>query len=185
MKENVKTLMDSFVDYKGSEHEFTVTVVCRELSGEKLPKKVSKMLTLEGVETYAVFTDGIHVFRAKVPYGVSIGIAICNPKDLWTPELGTNISYNRALCNLPTLYSEEMVSTKVLESIAKQEIQKIKYNPENYIAGYETAKRKYFENKDKEEIYQSLSEDEKTFVNKAKENPKILQKINTYLGLKS
>lgn len=160
MKEHVELLKDSFFDYEGKEHYFILAAVSCDSDSSVLEE------ALLGIE--------------KI---LKIGLAICNPDDVFDEKVGACTAIGRAKKSEPVLYStiSGIINTKMVRALLEQEATYIKNNPEQYIAGYSEAKERYEKRKKIEELKNNFSPIEKIIVEEVSKNPKFLDNVQKYL----
>lgn len=158
MKEYVEVLKDSFFDYEGKEHHFTLAAI-------------SEMPNVFIEDTF---------FIEKV---LKIGLAICNPDDTYNEKVGACTAIGRAKKSAPVLYStiSGLINTKMVRALLEQEAEYIKNNPEQYIVGYREAKERWEKRKQIEELRNNFSTIEKTIIEEVDKNPKFLDNVQKYL----
>lgn len=139
MKEYIEVLHDSFVDYKGEEHHFTIAAISQTLPkiGADLEKdcpcernRDSKLYF--DVERYLEDWGAVDTLCTikKVLY---IGIAICNPVDKFDEITGTKKAIARARKNIPALFAKDpgTINSIMVQALLKQESEYLKDNPSN------------------------------------------------------
>lgn len=84
---------------------------------------------------------------------LSLGFSICNPDDKWDEELGKKIALGKAI-KRPSrvLYASHagMINTDVVNALINQEMKYAEKAPSTVFKGYETAEKKWFENKNQQ-----------------------------------
>lgn len=172
MKEHVDVLKDAFVDYAGKTHNFVIAAISNELVDEDgvLP------IVMKVKNLVAECGDSLEK-------GVSIGIAICNPEDEFSEQVGVLKATARARNSSPILYTtgKGYVNQTLVRALLQQEANYLKNNPEVYIPGYNDSKERYLKNKKMEEMKDNFTEVEKIVVDGVKRDPKFLDNVNTYL----
>lgn len=160
MKEYVEVLKDSFLDYAGKEHHFTLAAI------SEMP------------DNYTLSEDSFGIEKV-----LKIGLAICNPDDVFDEKVGACTAIGRAKKSEPVLYSTipGLINTKMVQALLEQEAEYIKNNPEQYIAGYNEAKERWEKRKQIEELKSNFSPIEKTIVEEVNKNPKFLDNVQKYL----
>lgn len=168
MKEYISTLSDSFIDYAGKVHHFTIAAISK---------------TLEDVAA---------VTASSTEYGIALkglylGIAICNPIDTYSKELGTYKAIARARNSDAALFASDpgFINTKLVNAFMEQEASYLKNNPEKYIKGYSEAKIRFLKKQEMEQLGESFGELENTIIEEVTKDPKYLNKIEKYLKWKS
>ena len=160
MKEYVELLKDSFSDYEGKEHYFVLA---------------------------AVSCDPDSFVSEEDPFGIEkvlkVGLAICNPDDVFNEKVGACTAIGRAKKSEPVLYStmSGIINTKMVRALLEQEATYIKNNPEQYIIGYSEAKKRYEERKKIEGLKNNFSPIEKIIVEEVNKNSKFLDNVQKYL----
>lgn len=172
MKEHVDVLKDAFVDYASKTHNFVIAAISNELADEDgdLP------VVMKAKGLIAECSDPLEK-------GVSIGIAICNPEDEFSEQVGVLKATARARNSSPILYTtgKGYVNQTLVRALLQQEANYLKNNPEVYIPGYNDSKKRYLKNKKMEEMKDNFTEVEKIVVDGVKKDPKFLDNVNTYL----
>lgn len=164
MKQDIATyVVDSFIDYAGKEHKFVACALSQSPEGED-----SLMVNWVSPLGYIVKDASIqdNIYRL-----VTIGIAICNPDDVFDLEKGKKLARNKAanIETLPRIYTTNkgVITQELVDTFLKQQIQFFKENPETLIKGYKEAKEAYEAvQKAKEEI-NKLTDEEKVVFNLA------------------
>ena len=172
MKERTQFIHDSFVDYKGKEHDFVICAYSKLLprtfkEAEGIEFDVDKD---DRVETYAVSyaeSYGCLDNYDTVVKSVSIGVSICNPEDEFNYVVGCKKAQARAKNSNATLYATKsgMINTTMVTGLLTQEAEYLKNNPDAYIKGYEESKRAYLEKQKKADIFTALPEQAKETIN--------------------
>ena len=148
--ENVYFKNDSFVDYRGDEHKFTIAA-----------------LVTSEPQLYVEDEDDDVVIPTEC--SVRLGVAICSTKDEWDSTKGEMIAEGRARSyanDMAVITSKAMRPLFDEDGILKlldNEIEFIKSHPGKYISGYYESEKKYLAEKEKAALIDSLSEDEKRF----------------------
>lgn len=163
---NEIVITDSFIDYKGVSHTFTIAAIKKSLN------------TLDNC---MAVTDGYMI--GDVRACLKIGVSICNPSDKFEKKLGTIKALGRAEKSDPVLYTEfsGQLTEDLIRAYLKQEIEYIKENPGKYIHGYENAKHNYEEKKEMENIHSNLSDFKKVLVENIKKDPEYLNDVQQYI----
>ena len=189
MKEHVEVINDSFVDYAGKTHHFTIAAV-----SSLLPRTTGELGDLSPVnnDDITVYHEvGIYVsgygtedYLCDVTKVVRLGIAICNPVDDFNEKAGALKAIARARKNEPALLSTNpgTINTKVVQALLVQEAEYLKNNPENFIVGYADMKARYMKRKEMENRATNFSDTEKAVVEGVQKNPKFLDKVFEYLS---
>lgn len=167
-KEIVKS--DKIVDFAGNEHHFVIAVV-------KVPLK-------NGKDNYPVVIDASNGYvSGETRTGLKVGIAICNPTDKFSDDMGRTKALGRAYKANPSLFSiySGQISDDLMNMYINQEIQYIKDNPERFIKGYNEAKDRYFKHEEMQKLTESFSQAERTIVENIKKNPAYLDNIQKYI----
>ena len=149
---------DSFNDFEGKTHYITVCAV-------------SNSPIQSSYESLSVcYTNGEYIRGENDIFEVcrtlSIGVAICNPSDVFNTETGKKIAYNKAINSDPVLYAIKagVINTGLVEGLIKQEVNFIKANPGIIISGYHNKKLLYEEKKALIAKLASLSKKEEIIV---------------------
>lgn len=94
-----------------------------------------------------------------------IGISICNPVDKYDESLGKKIAFSKAESSMAAMIADfGIITADVVNLILKQKLEHIQKFPEFYIAGYESAKNKYFDKIKAEEEFKNLDSSEQEIV---------------------
>lgn len=186
MKEHVEVINDSFVDYTGKTHYFTIAAV-----SSLLPRN-GKELGMDSHEDNAVAHEvviyvedyGTDDYLCNVTKALRLGISMCNPTDEFDEKVGALKAIARARENKPSLLSVDpgTINTRVVRALLEQEAEYLKHNPENFIEGYADMKARYEKRKEMEAMAEKFSETEKAVVAGIQENPKFLDNALEYLG---
>lgn len=185
MKEHVEVINDSFVDYAGKTHYFTIAAV-----SSLLPRN-GKELGMGSYEDNAVTHEvavyvedyGTDDYLCNVTKALRLGISMCNPTDEFNERVGALKAIARARENEPALLSIDpgTINTRVVRALLEQEVEYLKHNPENFIEGYADMKARYEKRKEMEAMAENFSETEKAVVAGIQENPKFLDNALEYL----
>ncbi len=172
MRQYIETISDSFVDFAGKIHYFiiaaisepTVDVAAGDILDIEMPTEDSEYYDIEKV--------------------LHIGISICSPEDTFNEELGKKLAIGRAAKSDMKLFATHkgMINSPLVQALLKQEAEYLKKNPERYISGYSAAKIKYLEEKERNELEASFTDDEINIVTAVKNNPSFLDKVFKYFG---
>ncbi len=191
MKERIEVRNDSFVDYKGIEHHFTIVAISKEL-----PKKTNDFDDLQSFEGdekvyYEVneYVDdyGTTNYLGNVCKVLCLGLAICNPVDIFNEEIGKFKAIARARNNNPVLYSTNpgTINSKVVNALLEQEAEFFKNNPSKFIKGYDESKKAYELKVKRMEMVKEFSDFELSVAVALEDNPNSLDKVKEYLKYKS
>ncbi len=185
MKEHVEVINDSFVDYAGKTHHFTIAAV-----SSLLPRN-GKELELGSHENNAVIHEvaiyvedyGTEDYLCDVTKALRLGISMCNPTDEFDEKVGALKAIARARENEPALLSVDpgTINTRVVRALLEQEAEYLKHNPENFIEGYADMKARYEKRKEMEAMAENFSETEKAVITGIQENPRFLDNAFEYL----
>lgn len=179
MKEYIEILHDSFKDYKGDIHHFTIVALSSVLP------KFSEISKEEVDYEVSVFREdyGFEGYYCTVVKELKLGIAICNPEDTFNKEIGVKKALARARANVPALVSTKLgtINSKMVKALLEQEADYLKNNPENFIKGYAESKARYFTNQEMEKIGQEFSDFEIKLVDKLLHDSKSLDKVFAYV----
>ena len=185
MKEHVEVINDSFVDYAGKTHYFTIAAV-----SSLLPCN-SKELGMDSLEDNTVTHEvaiyiedyGTDDYLCTVTKALRLGISMCNPTDKFDEKVGALKAIARARENEPSLLSVDpgTINTRVVRALLEQEAEYLKHNPENFIEGYADMRSHYEKRKEMEAMAENFSETEKAVVAGIQENPKFLDNAFEYL----
>lgn len=183
MKEYIEVINDSFVDYAGKTHYFTIAAISQMLpcKAEELDDDFSGDVTYEVTEMISDFD--INGYIGTVRKALYLGISICNPTDTYDEKIGRVKAIARARNSKPALFSTNpgTINTKVVKALLEQEAEYLKNNPENFIKGYNESKAHYEKNKEMEIMAANFSDIEKTVITKMQENPMFLNNTFEYL----
>lgn len=131
-------LVDSFVDYAGKKHHI---VVCAVSSSPA--KRHYEALKVSWVDDDYVVDDCDDVY--EVLRMVQLGVAVCNPGDIFEQEIGERIAYNKAINSAAVLFSTKpgVINKGLVQGLLAQEVEFIKSNPGIVIPGYHDQKARY------------------------------------------
>lgn len=187
MKEYVETISDSFVDYAGKTHYFTIAAI-----SSLLPRNSKELGMDESLEdrdvTYEVSNYiedyGTQDYLCNVTKALRLGISICNPTDEFSETIGAFKAIARARENKPALLSVNpgTINTRVVKALLEQEAEYIKNNPANFIKGYSEMEATYKKNLEMKKLSEDFTDIEKTIVEKVQENSKFLNRIKEYIN---
>ena len=168
MEDNAKFINDSFVDFAGKTHYFTVVATSTNKKG-----------------TYIVNEESGYCFP-PVETEIHLGVSICNPDDPFAESKGITKATKRADNSPAILYiTKKCYGTNgLINALLKREAEYIKKNPGKYIKGYDEARVRYFKRKRMENIENNLSDLEKSVIKEIESNPKFLDKIQEYIQWK-
>lgn len=169
MKKYLEHIVDSFTDYEGKTHHFVIVAISEtapktaieaykdEWEGEDKNISFHVAEEIEGEPSLYLQDEIVKVLK--------LGVAICNPNDVFNKELGIKVATYRAQ---PKLYATDpgVINSCMVKALLQQEASYLKNNPEKYIAAYAGDKAKFLENKKLEEIKNSFSEEENVVVEK-------------------
>lgn len=165
MKQDIaEFLVDSFIDYKGDEHN---VVLCALSQTPEEYDEDSLMVVWSNGYDIDENADICHnVFRT-----VSLGVAICCPADkkVFSEEIGKKIALNRAEKAIPKFVSLEpgVINTTLVKAFLEQEMAYIKKCPEKFIEGYEEAMKRYNKKLNLDKTVKNLSQEEAEVVESA------------------
>ena len=188
MKEHVEVINDSFVDYVGKTHYFTIAAV-----SSLLPRTYGELKSnptsdddLEVTHEVGIYIEdyGTDDYLCNVTKVVRLGISICNPLDEFDEKVGALKAISRARENSPALLSVNpgTINTTVVRALLKQEAEYLKHNPENFIEGYADMKARYEKRKEMEAMAENFSDTEKAVIAGIQDNPKFLDNAFEYLS---
>lgn len=168
MEDSAKFINDSFVDFAGKTHYFTVVATSTNKKG-----------------TYIVNEESGYCFP-PVETEIHLGVSICNPEDPFDGYKGITKATKRADNSPAILYiTKKCYGTNgLINALLKREAEYIKKNPGKYIKGYDEARVRYFKRKRMEDIENNLSDLEKSVIKEIEFNPKFLDKIQEYIQWK-
>lgn len=156
--EKIQSLTDSFVDFEGKTHKYTIVAI------SVLEDPCCNVLVFENKED----TSGTEVGIVK---SVRLGISICNPDDEWDEKIGYSIALQRARNNMEyALYATKrgMINTQLVTALLSQESNYIKNNPSSVISSYKELEKAYREKKQKTELYSKLPDSDKSVIDTLK-----------------
>lgn len=186
MKEHVEVTNDSFVDYAGKTHYFTIAAVSSLLPRNGKELGMDSHMDNTVTHEVAVYVEdyGTDNYLCGVTKALYLGISMCNPTDEFDEKVGALKAIARARENSPALLSVDpgTINTKVVRALLEQEAEYLKHNPENFIEGYADMKARYEKRKEMEDMAENFSETEKAVVAGIQENPKFLDNALKYLG---
>ena len=186
MKEYVEVINDSFVDYAGKTHYFTIAAISSLLprNGKELGMDSFEDNTVTHEVAIYVEDYGTDDYLCNVTKALRLGISMCNPTDEFDEKVGALKAIARARENEPSLLSVNpgTINTKVVRALLEQEAEYLKNNPENFIEGYADMKARYEKCKEMEAMAENFSETEKAVVAGIQENPKFLDNAFEYLS---
>lgn len=188
MKEHVEVINDSFVDYAGKTHYFTIAAVSSLLprNGKELWKNENNYEESTVTHEVAIYVEdyGTDDYLCNVTKAVCLGISMCNPTDEFDEKVGALKAIARARENGPALLSVDpgTINTKVVRALLEQEAEYLKHNPENFIEGYADMKVRYEKRKEMEAMANNFSDTEKAVIAGIQENPKFLDNAFEYLS---
>ena len=171
MKNYTDVIQDTFVDYAGQTHHFTIAAISEVFKEGKGPD----IIDVEGLQTETL---------GSVIKGVKIGISIHNPVDEYNEKAGVCRAIARAeeaeYAILST--SRGYINEKVVRALLDSEANYIKNNPEQYIPGYAEMRDRYLKNQEMENVQKNFSEVERIIVEKLEEDPRFLDNVDKYLA---
>lgn len=164
MKEYVNVIHESFVDFAGKTHYFTIAAVTTRS------------------DRYSVY-DYQEEDEGDLKKDVRLGISICNPIDKFDKEIGVRKAVNRAKKNDPILYSSGsgFINETLVNTLLYSEAEYVKNHPNSFIKGYKDAEQRYLQNKKMEELAINFTDIEKDIVEEVKKNPSFLDRVTKYL----
>lgn len=150
----VQYITDIFNDFQNNEHHFVIVALSESDTSISAKYEVKKW--------------------------VRLGVAICSPEDTFNLETGINLATSRALKAPITIASTStgQINTKLVDVILQNEAQFLKTNPNDYIKGYNDAKKRYEKNVHMQQIKESLTLLDSMIINKCIKDP---DRINTLL----
>ena len=136
-KEKVVYKAGTFTNYEGKVQKFIICAISR------VPE-VNTCLSLPDNNEYVIEYYGDELKE------LSVGVSITNTKDSFNEEFGKKIAYSKAksnkksfmLTNRPGFINEDVVN-----ALLANYVKYIQKDPGSVIAGYDAAKKKYFEKK--------------------------------------
>lgn len=186
MKEHVEVIHDSFVDYAGKTHYFTIAAISSMLPRNGKELGFNEELANEDVlHEVGIFVEGYgtYDYLCDVTKALRLGIAVCNPTDKFDEKVGALKAIARARNSKPALLATNpgTINTRMVHALLEQEAEYVKNNPEYVIVGYIDMKNRYEKRKEMEAMAQNFSETEMTVINKLQENPMFLDNAYNYL----
>lgn len=188
MKERIEIRNDSFVDYKGVTHHFTIAAISQEL-----PTNDKELLSFNPNVGYSendciafdvnVYTDCDSGYVGSVTKVVYLGIAVCNPADKFDEKVGKMKAIARARNSKPALYSAELgtINSKLVHALLEQEAEFFKHNPEKFIKGYNESKKTYEKRIAMAKTLNNFNEFELKVMDSLKNDPNCFDRIQEYL----
>lgn len=148
---------DNFIDFNGNTHPFTVAAV--------LTDEVDDMCIVAGSAENMVATDAVAC--------LTLGVAVCNPKDKWDEGKGACIAAGRArkyiddalIINSRAMLG--MLNDDAITALLEREAGYVKEHIGKYIPGYDEMARRHKANKELAEVKASLSAEEVKLVESA------------------
>lgn len=188
MKEHVEVINDSFVDYAGKTHHFTIAAVSSLLPrttkemGDKSPVCNKDLEVIHEVGVY-IEDYGTDDYLCNVTKVVRLGVSMCNPTDEYDEKAGVLKAIARARENEPSLLATNpgTINTGVVKALLVQEAEYLKHNPENFIVGYADMKARYLKRLEMEAMAEKFSDLEKAVVEGVQNDPKFLDNAFEYL----
>ena len=189
MKEHVEVINDSFVDYAGKTHHFTIAAVSSLLPrttkemGDQSPVSNDDLKVIHEVGVY-VEDYGTDDYLCNVTKVVRLGISMCNPTDEYDEKVGALKAIARARVSNPALLSTDpgTINTRVVKALLVQEAEYLKHNPENFIVGYADMKARYLKRLEMEAMAEKFTDLEKAVVEGVQKDPKFLDNAFEYLA---
>lgn len=189
MKEHVEVINDSFVDYAGKTHHFTIAAVSSLLPrntkemGKNSPTDNEDLRVTHEVAVY-IEDYGTDDYLCDVSKAVCLGISMCNPSDTFDESVGALKAIARARVNEPALLSVDpgTINTKVVRALLEQEAEYLKHNPENFIVGYADMKARYLKRQEMNAKVENFSDIERAIVEGVQKDPKFLDNAFEYLA---
>lgn len=143
---------DSFVDFLGNYHPFTVAAVLTN----------DPAVDILDANTSEYITDCI----ARL----GIGVAVCNPMDIWDAEKGAHIAEGRArkywddvlLINSKAMLP--LLTDEAINTMLKEEAKYVKEHIGIFIPGYDEMVKKHKDKEAEKKIRENLSEQERTIL---------------------
>lgn len=158
-REICEYFVDSFDDYAGKKHQI---IVCAVSTAPVINTIYDNMVV--GVVDKGYYLRERNIYA--VVRIVRLGIAICNPEDVFDMERGQGIAYNKAKNSSPVLFSSKpgIINKGLIQGLLVQEAGFIKESPGRAIAGYNDAKAKYEKIKSIEKELESLTPEEREVI---------------------
>lgn len=136
VKNRIEYRFGEFVDFAGRQRKYVVAAVSERINCGCVTTMVDDNLIMD-----------------EVVKKLSLGFAICNPEDKWDEELGKKIALGKAM-KRPSrvLYASHagMINTEVVNALINQEMKYVEKNPSSVFKGYETAEKRWLENKNQQ-----------------------------------
>ena len=183
MKEHIEIFHDSFVDYKGLTHKFTIAAVSQDL-----PKTAKELNNFdehwdnnEVTHEVNIYVDeyGTYDYEGTVSKALYLGIAICNPEDEFSYKVGEMKAIARAKNSTPVLFARDrgIINSKMVKALLEQEADYIKDNPSKVIKGYNEMRDAYIKEQEMKQLPNTFSDFEKTAFEEIKKNPNVLERV--------
>lgn len=190
MRERIETITDSFVDYLGKTHHFVIAAI-----SQSLPTKVKHLenppITDSEEEVYhevGVYINGYGTedYLGTVTKAIKLGVAICNPEDVFDEKVGTLKAVDRARNSNPVIFSTHpgYINTALVKALLEQEATYLKTNPGNFIVGYEESYKKHLYNAKMVKMYEGFSDFDKQAMDKLDKDPNAFSDIVQYMEWK-
>lgn len=187
MKERIETRNDSFVDYAGQTHYFTMVAISKEL-----PKKTSDFKDIKNFEgceeVYYEVSEyiedyGTNDYLGSVTKVLHLGVAICNPTEEFDERKGIEKAIARARNSKPALYSTNLgtINGKVVKALLEQECEFLKQNPGKYIKGYDESRKTYERKIKMNKMFNAFTDFELKVAEALENNPNIFDNVKEYL----
>lgn len=146
MKEIVTYKHDSFKDYRGVEHKFTLCTISKRCDGE--------YIEYDG-EGYEYYYD--------INKCLTFGLAICNPNDEYNNIIGDNMAYNRAVSGDFKILSTRpgAINKNTVDALMNDFVEFIKRNPNTIIKGYSESEKKWKSRQELIKEIDSLTQEDK------------------------
>jgi len=162
MKNSAIFKTDSFTDWLGKKHIFTVScVVDYDLQG-MFSHEVIENAFIEGS-----WEEKLNPLDADIATKtLFFGVSICNPKDIelgqYNEELGKKIAYNRALSpkvirSFVAVSDPSFITKEMMEALLQKQVDNVKAHPEDYIKDYLKAKEKWEQRQKAEKEFGALT----------------------------
>lgn len=156
MKEIVSYVYGSFNDYKGVEHKIIVCGITTRYKNDEGPQVIT-------------YDENEFEYYIDVEKVLTIGVAICNPIDVYDSEKGETIAYSRAKSEesiIMTTSRPGMFNTETVMSILNNYLHFIEKDPGSVINGYDESVKKFKLRADLADDVNKMTEEQKQFIKK-------------------
>lgn len=167
----VLDVVDEFIDYEGLTHKFVIVAAKHNIKEDGDYPMVMYPVSEDSVEG-----------DIYLKTGVSIGVSICNPVDIFNERVGLKVALARAENSDCVLFSQYpgQLGDSVIEAYLHQEAEYIKNNPGKFIKGYKEKELRYDKRMEMESIKSTFSDFENAVYEELKKDPNCLDYVNEY-----